>query len=218
MLDLWQSRLEAAVAANARDDDGAHDLGHLRRVWRNVQHIADRTAGPVDRMVLVAAAYLHDIVILEKNHPRRSEASRLAGARAQIILWDLGFPHDQVDAVVHAIEAHSYSGGIEPATIEAKILQDADRIEALGAIGLARMFHVGGRMGTKLFHGDDPLAKRRPLDDRAYSLDHFYTKILSLPERMNTAPGRELAIERVKIIQHYVACLLKELGAAPSAV
>jgi uncharacterized protein len=113
----------------------------------------------------------------------------------------------------HAIEAHSYSARIPPQTIEAKILQDADRMETLGAIGLARIFYVGGRIGTKLFHETDPRALHRPLDDLSYSLDHFYTKILRLPERMDTAPGRAIARQRIEIIELFLQRLLEETGA-----
>lgn len=192
--------------------DGSHDLGHCRRVWRMANRIADEVGEPVDRLVLLAAAYLHDIVALEKNDPRRAQASRLAAAKADDILDTLGFPAEKRDGVRHAIEAHSFSARIEPQTIEAKILQDADRMETLGAIGLARVFYVGGRIGTDLFHATDPLAYHRPLDDLRYSLDHFHTKILKLPDQMNTAPGRAIARERMQIVEAFLRCLHQEAG------
>lgn len=212
MLDKWQERLEAAVLSNGRTDDGSHDLGHCRRVWRMSQQIADETGAPVDMLVLLAAAYLHDIVAFDKSDRRRAQASRLAAEKARDILTRLGFPAEKLDTVAHAIEAHSFYAQIPPRTIEAEILQDADRMEALGAIGLARLFHVGGRIGAKLFHEDDPLAQDRQRDDTAYSLDHFYAKILLLPDRMNTEPGRKLARQRVRIIEQFLECLLAEIG------
>lgn len=103
------------------------------------------------------------------------------------------FPEDRLPAVSHAIEAHSFSAKISPTTIEAKIVQDADRLEALGAIGLARVFAVSGALGVALFDAEDPFAQRRVLDDRQYALDHFQTKLLQLPLTMQTNHGRYLA-------------------------
>ncbi|HDO7482899.1 TPA: HD domain-containing protein, partial [Escherichia coli] len=76
------------------------------------------------------------------------------------------FPAEKIEAVCHAIAAHSFSAQIAPLTTEAKIVQDADRLEALGAIGLARVFAVSGALGLALFDGEDPFAQHRPLDDK----------------------------------------------------
>ena len=217
LLDEWHRRLEATVAERETSKDGSHDIGHCRRVWRVARQIADAVDEPVDLVILMAAAYLHDIVALEKNHPRRMEASRMAASEARIVLTALSFPTVKLDDVAHAIEAHSFSAKIAPVTIEAKILQDADRMDTLGAIGIARIFYVGGRIGTTLFDEDDPLAENRPLDDLRFSLDHFYTKIMTLPEAMNTAPGRVLANQRVLFIKQFLDVMLNEVrpGIAP---
>jgi uncharacterized protein len=108
-----------------------------------------------------------------------------------------GFPEEKLPAVAHAIEAHSYSGGIAPQTIEAKIVQDADRLDALGAVGLARMFYIAGRMGSALAHPSDPLARERESDDRTYALDHISCKLEKLPATMQTEAGRALAEARL---------------------
>ncbi len=100
------------------------------------------------------------------------------------------FPADRYPAVSHAIEAHSFSAAIPPRTLEAKIVQDADRLESLGAIGLARVFAVAGALNTILFDAEDPFADRRALDDRKYALDHFQCKLLRLPETMQTDKGK----------------------------
>ncbi|MCP5995663.1 HD domain-containing protein, partial [Klebsiella pneumoniae] len=106
-----------------------------------------------------------------------SHSSRLAARKTREILSrDFpDFPPDRYAAVEHAIEAHSFSAGIAPQSLEAKIVQDADRLEALGAIGLARVFAVSGALGTALFDADDPFAGARALDDKAFALDHFQT-------------------------------------------
>ena len=103
------------------------------------------------------------------------------------------FPADRYPAVSHAIEAHSFSAAIPPRTLEAKIVQDADRLESLGAIGLARVFAVAGALNTILFDAEDPFADRRALDDRKYALDHFQCKLLRLPETMQTDKGKAMA-------------------------
>lgn len=189
--------------------DGAHDLGHLRRVWANCQLIAREE--PADLQVLEAAAFFHDLVNLPKSSPDRARASTLSAKAACAHLATTDFPAAKLNDVAHAIAAHSFSAGIAPLTPEAKILQDADRLEALGAIGLARMFHVAGAMGALLFDANDPLAKARPLDDRRFSLDHLETKLFTLPGIMQTETGRRLAAQRVAYMRAFRDTLLDEI-------
>ena len=166
-----------------------------------------------DPLVVLTACYFHDIVSLPKNHPERSQSSRLAARKTRDILHrDFpDFPPDRFAAVEHAIEAHSFSAGIAPQSIEAKIVQDADRLEALGAIGLARVFAVSGALGVALFDAEDPFADARSLDDRAFALDHFQTKLLRLPDTMQTDVGRELAQHNADFLVHFMAKLSAEL-------
>lgn len=191
--------------------DGAHDLGHLRRVWRNCQRIAATETG-ADMQVLLAAAMFHDVVNLPKTSPDRARASVLSADVAVAYLREAGLPEAKLDGVAHAIAAHSFSAGIAPETLEARILQDADRLEALGALGVARMFHVSGATGGGLFDANDPLAQRRDLDDRAFALDHLETKLFLLPGMMNTATGRELAEEGAEWLASFRTRLLREIG------
>src|SRR5579872_5780808 len=210
-LPSWQDQLELTLCRLAKGRDASHDLGHFRRVWRLAEQIARKVGEPVDPLVLLASAYLHDVVIVEKNDPQRGHASKLAAEKARAILSDLGFPPARLDAVAHAIEAHSFSAGIPPVTIEAKIVQDADRIEALGALGIARLFYVAGRMGRELFDEKDPRAEHRVLDDQRFALDHYARKLRQLPERMNTIPGREIAQERARFVDRFVDELIAEI-------
>ena len=195
--------------AGAGPGDSAHDLGHLDRVWANAQHIAEGTDR--DRTVLMAAAYLHDIVALPKDHPDRAQASRRSAQAARPHLAALGLTPAQIAATCHAIAAHSFSAGIRPETDEARILQDADRIDALGAVGLARCFAVSGALGRPLFHPDDPFAEHRAPDDSRFALDHFQTKLLRLPATMQTERGRALAEVRAGLLLRYLADLKAEL-------
>lgn len=211
-MSLTERDYEAALAVLWQgQSDAAHDLAHLRRVWGNCQKIA-RAEGGADMVVLMAGAYLHDLVNLPKDAPNRREASRLSAEAAVAWLRGTDFPAAKLEAVAHAIAAHSFSAGIAPETHEARILQDADRLEALGAIGLARLFAVAGLMGAELYDPEDPLAQRRALDDRAFALDHLEVKLFPLVETMQTATGREIAEERAEWVAAFRSRLLREIG------
>ena len=190
--------------------DAAHDLGHLARVWANARRIA-RTEGG-DPATLLAAAYFHDLVNLPKSAPNRDQASRLSACAARPLLLAAGLSPAQTEGACHAIEAHSFSANLPALTIEAQILQDADRLEALGAIGIARCFAVTGQLGGALFDQTDPMAQHRPLDDRAFALDHFEVKLLLLPDKMQTDTGRALAGERAEWMLSFRTRLLSEIG------
>lgn len=195
----------------ADQTDGAHDIGHLRRVWANAQAIAADEGG-ADLAVLAAACWFHDAVNLPKDAPDRAQASRRSADLAVDYLASTGFPPGKRAAVHHAITAHSFSAGIKPETPEACILQDADRLEALGAIGLARMFLVSGAMGGGLFDASDPLARARALDDRRFALDHLEVKLFPVARALRTAKGRAMAAERVAFMRAFRDQLLTEIG------
>jgi len=189
--------------------DGAHDLAHLSRVWHAARVIQAAEGG--DAEVICAAVLLHDCVAVPKDSPLRAQASRLAAERAAGILRSLGWPEERVSRVAHAVEAHSFSAGVEPATLEACILQDADRLDAIGLVGVARCFYTAGRMGSALYDADDPLAIARPLDDRAYALDHFAAKLLRLAGAFRTPAAQRLAAERHARLERFHAEFLAEL-------
>lgn len=199
----WRPRL-AALAAGSSGDDGAHDASHLERVWRNAQELLKQHP-EADALVVMAACFLHDLVNLPKNHPERDQASRRSAQLARHQLSWMEFPAGKLDAVAHAIEAHSFSAAIAPRTLEARIVQDADRLDALGAVGLARLFYIAGSMGSALAHGADPLALDRPLDDRAYALDHIVVKLARLPDMMQTEAGRRLGQQRLAELTRFRA-------------
>lgn len=203
------ARLEAAFAAEPFPRDSAHDLAHILRVAALAREIAE--AEGADVATCVAGALLHDLVYRPKNHP---ESSQTAAMAAELVpRWCRETPGLEVraDAVAHAVEAHSWSGGGAPDTLEAKVVQDADRLEAIGAIGIARVFATGGSFGSRLWHPSDPWAERREWDDKAYTLDHFFRKLLKLADGMQTATGRRLAAERQRVLLDYLGALRREL-------
>jgi uncharacterized protein len=184
-------------------------------VWRNATLLMDDYP-EADALVVLAACYLHDLVNLPKNSPERHLASRQAARLASRQLAELGFPPEKLAATAHAIETHSFSAGIAPETIEAKIVQDADRLDALGAVGLARMFYTAGRMGCALAHAEDPMALHRELDDKAYSLDHIDVKLATLPGKMQTAAGRRLGQSRLAELIAFRDSFIAEWAASPA--
>jgi uncharacterized protein len=211
-LHPWHRRLIDMTSIDSHTD-GAHDIDHLHRVWANARALMLQEAG-ADPLVVMAACYLHDLVNLPKNDPRRSSASQMSAARARELLTAASFPPALLDGVCHAIEAHSFSAAIAARTAEARIVQDADRLDALGAVGLARLFYIAGQMGSKLADGADPLASARPLDDRRYALDHIVVKLAALPAIMQTATGRALAEQRLARLHEFRLAFAAEWGGA----
>jgi uncharacterized protein len=191
--------------------DGSHDLTHIQRVWRNAQAIA-ATEPAADTELLLAAVILHDCVTVEKDSPLRSQASRLSAERARELVAPLGWMGERVDALAHAIATHSFSAGLRPETLEARIMQDADRLDAIGAIGIARCFYVGGRLRSGLYSPEDPAAERRPLDDKRFALDHFKAKLFQVADGFLTPAGQAMAAERAQLMRGFVDALLGEIG------
>lgn len=207
----WDNIFRAFLARQTAVD-AAHDLAHIQRVVQNAVHFAQ--VEQADLHVVFPAAWLHDCVIVPKDSPQRPYASRLAADTASQFLREQAYPEQYLDAIAHAIAAHSFSAGIPPETIEAKVVQDADRIDAIGAIGIARAFAVGGALQRPLYHPDDPFCRRRPPDDFLATVDHFYTKLFKLVDTMQTAVGRQEAEKRTHFMRSYLSQLGQEIGAA----
>ena len=194
----------------SRDDaDGAHDLSHIVRVWRNAKLIRREEGGDLE--VLAAAVLLHDCVQVAKDSPLRSKASLLAANEARVRLEALGWEPSRIDTVAYAIESHNFSAGVAPTSIEGCILQDADRLDAIGLSGIARCFYTAGRMGSRLYDLADPGAKARPLDDGRNALDHFPKKLLTLEGSFKTRKGQELARDRHRRLDDFYRAMLAEV-------
>lgn len=199
---VWEARFAAFLDEQMPEADGAHDVAHVRRVVANARHLAE--AEGADLMVVLPAAWLHDCVVVAKNSPDRSLASRMAAVAAGDFLRESGYPTGVIPAIMHAIESHSFSAGIPPETLEARVVQDADRLDSLGAIGIARCFITGGSLGTPFYDPDEPLPITRQPDDRNNIIDHFYVKLLKLAGSMQTTAGRHVAEERTAVMQVFL--------------
>ncbi|HEU5075639.1 MAG TPA: HD domain-containing protein [Polyangiaceae bacterium] len=197
---------EIARASGA--DDPAHDVAHAERValWtlRLAPHVAARIA--------IAAALLHDAVNLPKDSPDRARASEFGAAMAARILPGLGFSGADTASIADAIRTHSFSRGETPNSELGRALQDADRLETLGALGLCRVLSTGARLGARYFDALDPWAEARDLDDRSYSVDHFFTKLLGLCDTMLTQDGRREARVRTEVLIRFLEQLGREIG------
>jgi len=211
----WEARFVAFLERDGAFGDAAHDLEHVRRVVRTAMSLAVPEGADPD--IVFAAAWLHDCVAVPKDSPDRSKASRFAAAAASEFLAAAGWESRQIPFIHHAIEAHSFSAGIEPITPDARVVQDADRLDALGAHGLARCIATGASMGTGLVHPTDPWAVNRALDDVKWSVDHFFAKLFKLPAMMRTAAGRAEADRRSEVLKVFLRGLARERG-EPSPV
>lgn len=189
--------------------DPAHDLTHVRRVVTAAKKLAVIESAKIE--VVVPAAWLHDLVNLSKDHPQRKLGSKMAADEAVLFLKNVHYPEKYLDGIHHAICAHSFSSGISPETIEAKIVQDADRLDALGAIGLARLFSISTQMHRPFYDENDPFAERRDPDDKKFGIDHIYIKLKKISMTMNTKSAQIEAERRFNYINDYIQELKTEI-------
>ncbi len=206
----WEQQFADKVLKEVSDQDPAHDLSHFKRVVKMAKDLCQQEAGRLE--VVIPAAWLHDLVIIPKDSPLRREASKLSAQKAQDYLHHLSYPSQFLEDIGHAIEAHSFSAGIEAKTLEAKIVQDADRLDALGAIGIARCFAIAGLLKRPFYHDEDPFCATRGPDDSQYTLDHFYIKLFKVPETLKTQAGQREGRRRVEEMRKFLDALVQEIG------
>lgn len=190
-------------------NDSAHDFNHVMRVYKNAQYICKNEHA--NEKLVLSAVLLHDIASYPKTDKRSKYSSINSAKIAKKILQNYDFTGDEITIITDAICDHSFSRHKTPKTIEGKILQDADRLDALGAIGIARVFAVGGSANRPFYNDDDPFCKTRKPNDELWTLDHFYKKLLKLESLMNTKSGKIEAKKRTKILRNYLKTLKKEL-------
>lgn len=214
MSKLIVTDFEEAIAKRMKSEcekhpDPAHDFLHVKRVVAQAKKMA--VLENADLNVVVPAAYLHDVVVISKTDSRRKMASQLSADEAVLFLKSISYPIEYLDGVHHAITAHSFSAGIAAKTIEAKVVQDADRLDGIGAIGIARCFALSGVFKTNFYFDDDILASHRELDDRKYTLDHFFVKLLKVPEMLQTNSGQLEGARRKIYLENFIEQLRSEV-------
>ena len=205
-------RLDVIARARCTGLDPAHDYLHVARVAASARTLAAAEGARVE--VAVAAALLHELFNYPKGHPDSALSGEVCAGQAADVLTAEGCDDGFVAAVRHAIRVHPFSRGLPPGTPEAAVLQDADRLDSIGAIGIARCFATGTTMGAPFYAENDPFGRERALDDKAFSLDHFPKKLLRIAGTLNTASARALAGPRVALMEAFLAQLRAEIDGA----
>ena len=211
MKNKFFEELAEKIQPYFEEGGGGHGFDHTKRVYNLAIKISKGEEADLD--VVKAAALLHDIARLSEEKKEISCHAEEGSARAARILEEMGFPKDKIPKVSYAIKTHRFSKGIIPETTEAAIIQDADRLEALGAIAVARVFSYGGK-NDRPFHLPDILPKENYAGLEATSaINHFYEKILKIkPESFKTKKARKMAEARYKFVEKFVDRFIKEWG------
>jgi uncharacterized protein len=198
-----------ALEAIKRNSYAGHDVTHTIRVHNLCLQIGEKEKA--DLLVVGAAALLHDIGRGREGLNPEIDHAEASAEMAEKLLRQCRFPEDRIPQVLYAIRVHRYSRNKEPETLEARILQDADRIDISGAIGVAMTFAYGGAKNMVLYDENDPLAKNRRLDDTKYVLDHFQTKLLKLGEAVHTETAKHLIRQRQKYLASFISQFTMEI-------
>lgn len=206
----WENIFQSEIEKMTSSFDPSHDMLHLKRVVATAKKLASHENA--DLNVIIPAAWLHDFVVIPKDSPLRKQASQISSRRASEFLHDIDYPERYINEIAHAIESHSFSAGIFPRTLEAKIVQDADRLDALGSIGIARCFITSGRMQVPMYHEADPLCVNRQPDDQLGTVDHFYTKLFRIAETLHTPAALKEGKRRVESMKNFLSQLDSEIG------
>lgn len=190
--------------------DPSHDILHVDRVVAMAKKLAEKEGADLE--VVTISAYLHDCVYISKADIRRKQASKLSAEKAIELLSDWGVTDKvKLDKIYHAVLTHSFSANIEAKSLEAQIVQDADRLDALGAIGIARTLAFSGVAKRALYNAEDAFCNTREPNDATNALDHFFIKLLKLQEKLNTQSARDEGLKRLEVMNLYLDAFKKEL-------
>ena len=187
----------------------SHGIDHVMRVLMNSEWIG-KAVGLDDSSMkkLTIAVLLHDIAIAEMKS--KEDHATSSAKIAKDILKDL-LDEEDLKEIVEAIEDHSWSKERKPRSIIGAILQDADRLDALGAVGIFRAISYGVSTGKEFYDPSDPFSENRELNDDKYILDHFYSKLLNIAHYMNTYIAKKEAERRINFMILFLHELKKEL-------
>lgn len=196
--------------------DPAHDWAHVGRVAATAKKLSENL--DVNIECVLAGVYCHDLINLPKDHPDRKKASTLAALEAEPLLKKCEFSPSEIELIKKAIIEHSFSKGLKPSCLEAAVVQDADRLDALGAIGILRCAAVNTQMKSSFYDPFDPWAEMRELNDRDFMIDHYYVKLFKLPEFMNTEAAKKEAFSRVEVMKTFLGNLAQEIQNRPAEI
>ena len=192
-----------------RNSRGSHKWDHTLRVYRLCKHIG--IAEGVDMDVLLAAAYLHDIGRGYQDESKGAVCHAEKGARlAEPILEKLALSKAQKNNILHCIRSHRFRGSHNPVTPEARVLFDADKLDAIGAVGVARAFLFAGEVGARLHNAEAKVEDTEPYSVEDTGYREFKVKLCKIKDRMLTAEGRKLAEERHVVMVEFFKRFLEE--------
>lgn len=199
------------VKNELKNAEGGHDWWHIERVWKNARTIAQTE--PADLFIVELGALLHDIADSKFNDGNET----IGVEKAQAFLKSLPVDDSVIEHICRIITHISFKGGnfiSEFFSVELAVVQDADRLDALGAIGIARTFNYGGFRGRELYNPTVKpalgMTKEEYKSSSAPTINHFYEKLLLLKDRMNTATGRKMAEERHQFMELYLSQFFRE--------
>lgn len=209
MNDLM-TRLRAVAEVRARGAGPAHDFLHVLRVTENARRIGEAEGARLD--IVLPAAMLHELFNYPKGHPESHRSGDVCAAHAEVVLRAEGCAAEQIERVCACIRDHAFSKGVVPSDLEGRVVQDADRLDAIGAIGIARCMATCSEMQRPFYQSQDPFCRNREPDDKAWGIDHFYKKLLRIPDTLHTATARALAAERAGAMHAFLSQLEREIG------
>jgi len=191
------------------DEDPSHDLDHALRVLGNAECIAQSEGGDLE--VIIPAGLFHDAVNYSKDDPRAKYAAEESARVVREILEKFpDYDREKIARVERAVIEHSYSNGIRPESLDSKIVQDADRLEATGAISIMRTFCSTGQMRRKFYNPEDPFCEQR--EPSNYAVDLFYKRLLKVRDLMNTETAKRLAENRTRFLYDFLEQLREEIA------
>ena len=208
-MDSRFSRLLEAVQPHYDNGDPGHDFAHVRRVMNAARRIAEDVGA--DLNIVMPAALLHDVINVPKNSPDRMAASAKASEAAKVHLRAADYVEAEIERICTVILEHSYSLGKAPSSLESAVMQDADRLDALGAVGMMRTTSCGVKMGARYYDPAEPIAQTRALDDKLNTLDHVYVKLIKLEAKMNTEIGKREAKRRTDFMLAFMTQVESEI-------
>lgn len=206
--------LEPKVRDIFKFESSGHDIDHLQRVSKLALHIQEKEGG--DRLTIGVSAYLHDIHRLTEKETGKFFAPKDSLSEIKKLLEDVNFPENKIEMVLHCIEFHEEYGfsetGKTVSDLETLVLQDADNLDAIGAIGIGRTFAFGGANKIPMWIPEKPF-DRDTYDESERdpsTLHHFSSKLLKLGENMNTVTAKQMASERHKFMEEFINRFIRE--------
>ena len=192
-------------------NDPSHDFNHTLRVLALAEKIGIEEKADLD--IVMVSAIFHDVVLYPKNHHKRLFSStESANFARKILIKEKIFSKEKIEKTCRAIELCSFTKNAKPEFLEAEILQDADSLEAMGAISIMRTFSSAGQMNKSFYNNDDPFCKKRRPDDSKYAIDLFFTRLLVVFGRLHTKTAKVIARRRLKFLHIFLAQLEFELS------